>query len=74
MKALTLLPKKIKETYHITKDEKHIHINSPAYINIEFDERFRIEKNEITYSIANSKVCVALWIETKNMHVTVFFK
>ena len=72
MKALTLLPKKIKETYTIVKRKKCIEVHSPAYINIEFDDRFRISTNGITFTIENSKVCVILWIDRVIMHTTVF--
>ena len=74
MKILTLLPKEIKKTYVIQRDKKRVEIHEPAYINIDFDERFGVETNGTTWSIQNSKVCVALWIGVKIMHVTVFTK
>jgi len=73
MKALTLLPKKIKETYTIVKRKECIEVHSPAYINIEFDDEFRISTNGTAYSIQNSKVCVHLWIDIINMHTTVYY-
>jgi len=73
MKALTLLPKKIKEMYRISRDENGINVHSPSYINIPFDERFNVETNVVTSTIQNSKVSVALWKNTFLMHVTVFY-
>lgn len=72
MKALSLLPKEIKKAYDIKRIANQINIHDPAYINVDMDSRFRIETDGITYSVANSKVKVNLWIDCKIMHTTVF--
>jgi len=72
MKALTLIPKNVKEEYQIGKYKNGIDINSPVYINIEFDDRFEIANGEITVDIKNSKCIVSLWKKTFLMHVTIY--
>ena len=72
MKAMTLIPKKIKQKYDIKKHENKISVHKPAYINIDFDERFRIEDNGIALDIINSKCHISLWKKTFMMHVTIF--
>ena len=72
MKAMTLIPKKIKQKYDIKKHENKISVHKPAYINIDFDERFRIEDNGIALDIINSKCHISLWKKTFMMHITIF--
>ena len=72
MKALTLIPKNVKEEYQIGKYKNGIDINSPVYINIEFDDRFEIANGKITVDIKNSKCIVSLWKRMKTMHVTIY--
>lgn len=74
MKALTLLPKSIKEKYTITRNSKGVYVHRPAFVNVDFDSEFYIETNGITYTIANSKVSVRLWIESEFIHITVYPK
>ncbi len=71
MKALTLLPKKIKKMYLIHREKDCIAVHNPAYININFDDNFKIYKSACTWVIQNDKVIVALWLKVKIMHVTV---
>ena len=72
MKALTLLPRKIKKTYSIRREKDCIDIHDPVYINIDFGDKFEIYKQGCTWVIKNGKVAVALWVKVKIMHVTVF--
>ena len=73
MKALSLIPKKIKETYQIEKRKNCIEVHSPAYINIQFDKDFRIVKDGVTITIKNSKCCVSLWVERKILHIAIYY-
>ena len=72
MKALTLIPKQIKKDYGITKYKDAITITNPAFVNIDFDDRFEIANSEITVDIKNSKCIVSLWKKTFMMHVTIY--
>ena len=72
MKALTLLPTKIKKDYHIIRRKDRIAVHRPAYVNIDFDESFSVDSNEITCHISNSKVNVTLWRNQHFMHVAIF--
>ena len=72
MKALTLIPKNVKEEYQIGKYKNGIDINSPVYINIEFDDRFEIINSSIAVKIRNNRCSITLWKKTFLMHVTIF--
>ena len=72
MKALTLIPKKIKDTYQIEKYKNSLKVYKPAYVNIDFDENFRIRKNEINISIENKKCIVTLWRKIIRQHITLY--
>ena len=73
MKILTLIPKKIKETYQIEKRKNCMEVHSPAYINIQFDKEFRITQNEETINFKNSKCCVSVWKKRKIQHITIYY-
>ena len=73
MKTLSLIPKKVKETYQIEKRKDCIEVHSPAYVNIQFDKEFEIVKDGTTIIIKNSKCCVSLWIEIKIQHITIYY-
>jgi len=72
MKALTLIPKQVKKDYGIKKYKEGLDVNSPSYVNIDFDERFNVKKTPCTISIQNSKCIVNLFRNTKMMHVTIY--
>ena len=72
MKALTLIPKQIKKDYGIKKYKEGLDVNSPSYVNIDFDDRFEIRDNGVTVGIKNRKCIVNLWKDTKMMHVTIY--
>jgi len=72
MKAMTLIPKKIKQKYDIKKHENKISVHKPAYVNIDFDERFEIINGKISVEIKNSKCHISLWKKTFMMHITIF--
>ncbi len=72
MKALTLIPKKVKETYHVQKCKNCIEIHLPMYVNIDFDERFEITKNEYEIRIRNKQCAVSLYLYKKYVHITIF--
>ena len=72
MKALILIPKKIKKDYLIRRYEDHVAVNSPTYININFDNGFEITNGKITVDIKNNKCIVYLWKKVFNMHVTIY--
>ena len=72
MKAMTLIPKKIKQKYGIEEYEDKISVHKPAYVNIDFDEEFRIENDSIAIDIINSKCHISLWKKTFMMHITIF--
>ncbi len=72
MKALTLIPKKVKETYQIVKWDGNLSIHDPCYVNINFDKRFKITKDEHEIIIRNGKCVVCLSLNTKWMHITIF--
>ena len=72
MKALTLIPKKIKETYQIVKWSGNLSIHTPCYVNINFDKRFKITKDEREIIIRNSKCVVCLSLKKKWIHITIF--
>ena len=72
MKTLSLIPKKVKETYQIDKHKNSIDVHSPAYVNIEFDERFKVFQDNSTFMIKNNKCIVNLWKKSKKMHITIY--
>jgi len=72
MKVLSLIPKKVQKTYDIERDKNCIEIHSPVYVNIDFDDSFRIEKDYYTVSIKNSKCVVSLYLNTFNVHITIY--
>lgn len=72
MKSLTLIPKKVKETYQIVKWVGNLSINDPCYVNINFDKRFKIIKNEREIIIRNDRCVVCLSLNNKNVHITIF--
>ena len=72
MKALSLIPKKVKEIYQIYKHENCIEVHSPSYVNINFDERFKVSQDSSTFMIQNDKCIVNLWKKSKRMHVTIY--
>ncbi len=73
MKVLTLIPKKIKETYQIYKRKDCIEVHFPAYVNIQFDKEFKITQNKETIAIINDKCCVTLWKKIKEQHITIYY-
>lgn len=72
MKALTLIPKKIKKDYEITRRNNAINIHTPVYVNIDFDKSFEISQGLCTLSISNDKCVVSLWKSVYKMHITIF--
>jgi len=73
MKAMTLIPKKVKKMYDIVKwQNSDISVNSPAYVSIYFDECFRIIETKMEIKIQNSKCIVCLYKDIKNMHITIY--
>jgi hypothetical protein len=72
MKAMTLIPKKIKQKYNIHKHKNSISVHNPAFVNIDFDERFKIVNGKITLDIENSKCVVNLWKKVKYMSITIY--
>jgi len=66
------IPIEMQITYGIKVEEKRIYINSPAYISIEYDEKFAINKGGSTIEIRNKKVSVELFRNFTDMHITVF--
>jgi len=72
MKALTLIPKQIKKDYLIRRYEDCITVNSPAFVNINFDDHFKIEEMPDVISIENNICKVQLFRNTKMMHVTIY--
>ena len=72
MKVLTLIPNQIKKDYLIRRYEDCITVNSPAFVNINFDDHFKINKTTDAISIQNNKCRVQLFISTKMMHVTIY--
>ena len=72
MKTLSLIPKKVKETYQICKRKDCISVHSPTYVNIDFDKKFRITRTDFTIDIQNDKCIVSLYLRFKNVHITIF--
>ena len=72
MKALSLIPKKVKETYHVRKRKDCIEVHSPIYVNIDFDERFEITKHKDEIKIRNDKCVVCLYLYIEYIHITIF--
>ncbi len=72
MKALTLIPKKVKETYHILRRKDCIEVHFPVYVNIDFNERFEIIKNEYEIRIRNNQCAVSLCLYKTYVHITIF--
>jgi acetate kinase len=72
MKAMTLIPEKVKKDYRIRRTEHGISIHHPAYVNVDFDKDFHIDFNEITCHVGNGKVQVTLWRRCEFMHVAIF--
>jgi len=72
-KSSELITKGLIEMYRIEENdnENEISIHSPAFINIDKDDKYAVYGNSICVTIENSKVIVNLWIKNKNMHVTV---
>ncbi len=72
--AKQAIPKDIIEMHSIYFYGGHLSINSPVYINIQFDDMFKIEENTNEVSIRNSLINVTLWKDMKYMHITVYPK
>ena len=72
MKVISLIPKKVRQTYQITKHDNSVSISNPAFINIRFDESFKIINGKITLDIKNDKCIVFLWKDLKIMSITIY--
>ena len=72
MKTLSLIPKKLIDIYQIEKINSSIMIHSPAHVNIDIDDEFKIKNNGYTYLIGNSKVCACIWENIQMLHITIF--
>ena len=72
MKILSLIPKKVKETYHVRKRKDCIEIHFPMYVHIDFDEGFEITKHETDIRIRNNKCAVCLYSDMTYIHITIF--
>ena len=72
MKTLSLIPKKVRNTYQIMKRSGSIEVHTPCYVNIDFDEDFKIVNTGTTIDIKNDKCIVSVWKDVKNMHVTIY--
>lgn len=72
MKALTLIPKKIKKTYDINRTKDGLNIHQPFYINIDFDEMFRIEESEICIDVINEKCWITFYKSLSKPHIAIF--
>ncbi len=72
MKALTLIPKKVRDTYQITRQDDCLSINDPCFVHIDFDKEFKIINTISTISIKNDKCIVFLNLHYKYVHITIF--
>ena len=72
MRALTLIPKKVRETYQIFKNDDNLSINDPCFVHIDFDETFKITQDKYTINIENDKCLVSLYLYKKYVHITIF--
>jgi len=72
MKALTLIPKKVKKTYDIERTKTGLNIHQPVYVNVNFDERFRIEEDKVSIEIINERCWITLYKSLSKPHITIF--
>lgn len=72
MKALSLIPKKIKEMYNIEREKDGIKVHCPAFVNIDFDKNFKVFQDESSIVIKNSKCVVSLWKKQFIQHITIY--
>ncbi len=72
MKSLSLIPKEVRETYQIVKWDSNLSIHDPCYVNINFDKRFKITKDEYDIIIRNDRCVVCLSLYKKYVHITIF--
>jgi hypothetical protein len=69
------IPEGITNRYGLERDEKCIHVHAIQqrfYINIDFDDQFKVEESEYVIDLVNNKICVSLWKERNIIHVTVY--
>ena len=66
------ISKRIRNMYRIEINDHEVIINTPAYIQINIDNRFKIENTKHVIRVINDKVHVTLWKRSKFMHITVF--
>jgi hypothetical protein len=73
---LTDIPAKVRKMYNIERVKaskyrgEYIAIHEPSFVNCDI-EGLRIEKSDACISLINKKVWVHIWLNCKNMHVTV---
>ncbi len=72
MRALTLIPKEVKKTYHVRKRKDCLEVHLPVYVHIDFDERFEITKHNTEIKIRNDKCVVCLYLYKTYIHITIF--
>ena len=72
MKTISLIPKKVRDTYKISKYKNSVVISDPASVHVYLDESFEIINGETTLDIRNDKCVVFLWKDVKIMHVTIY--
>lgn len=70
-KDLPELTPAIINRYKITLDDNFMHINHPAYVNIQGDDKFSIETTTETIKIRNRKASVLIFKHFTQLHVTV---
>ena len=65
------IPEEIREKYRIGLDDCDVNIHQPSYIHVSFKKELSVHTNDVTWTIENEKLIVAIWIGVEFMHVTV---
>lgn len=65
------LAKGMESKYRIAFNRGSVSIHNPAYVNIEYDNEFKVEDGDAAIRIYNSKVIVSLWKNPLIEHITI---
>jgi hypothetical protein len=67
-----MIPAETWRTHAICVGTTGLSIHHPAFINVNFDEKFDVKENSYHVEIRNKRVSIDLYKESKTMHITVF--
>ncbi len=67
-----LIPEKVYNMYRMDAGETALHIMYPAFIGIQYDEKFDVTVRNSYITIRNKKVSIDLYVDYQDMTITVY--